>query len=116
GARARGCFAGPVWGVGRAAMRRPGRGSGGGGVGAGGAVATKDVPAYAIVAGNPARLVRERFPASIAARLQALAWWDWPHERLRLALKDFRALPVEEFLGRHEALARIHPAHAEAAG
>jgi len=104
-----------VW-IGHGAIVLPGRQIGDGAVVAAGAVVTKDVPAYAIVGGNPARFIRERFPASIAARLQALAWWDWPHERLRLALKDFRALPVEEFLGRHEALARIHPAHAEAAG
>ena len=31
----------------------------------------------------------------------ALAWWDWPEERLRSALGDFRDLPVEAFLARH---------------
>ncbi|MEE3503107.1 CatB-related O-acetyltransferase [Acidiphilium acidophilum] len=46
------------------------------------AVVTRDVPAYGIVAGNPARLVRYRFEAETIARLQALAWWDWPDERI----------------------------------
>lgn len=44
------------------------------------AVVTRDVPAYAVVAGNPARAVRRRFdPATVAALLEA-AWWDLPHD------------------------------------
>ena len=38
-----------------------------------------------------------------AARLEALAWWDWSHGQLRDALDDFRALPIDEFLMRYEA-------------
>ncbi len=93
-----------VW-IGHGAIVLPGRRIGTGAVIAAGAVVTKNVAPYAIVAGNPARLIRPRFPEGIAARLQALAWWDWPHERLRAALPDFRALPVEAFLDRHEATA-----------
>ena len=55
-----------------------------------------------IVAGNPARPIRPRFAAEIATRLQALAWWDWPHEQLRTALPDFRALSADAFLDRYE--------------
>jgi hypothetical protein len=54
------------------------------------------------VAGNPARPIRPRFPPSIAERMHALAWWEWPHERLRAALPDFRALSAEAFLDRYE--------------
>ena len=90
-----------VW-IGHGAIVLPGRGLGDGAVVAAGAVVTKDVPAYAIVAGNPARLIRQRFPAEIAARMQALAWWDWPHERLRQALPDFRDLAPLDFLERYE--------------
>jgi hypothetical protein len=67
-----------------------------------GAVVSRDVAPYSIVAGVPARPIRERFPAAIAARLQALAWWDWPHDKLRAALPDFRKLSVEAFLEKHE--------------
>jgi phosphonate metabolism protein (transferase hexapeptide repeat family) len=94
-----------VW-IGHGAIVLPGRHIGTGAVVAAGAIVTKDVPPYAIVAGNPARIIRPRFEAPIAERLQALAWWDWSHETLRAALPDFRALPVEAFLEKHEALSR----------
>lgn len=89
-----------VW-IGHGAIILPGRTIGDGAVVAAGAVVTKDVPAYAIVVGVPARVVKERFPAEIGARLKALGWWDWEHSRLRAALEDFRALSVEEFLDKH---------------
>jgi phosphonate metabolism protein (transferase hexapeptide repeat family) len=65
-------------------------------------VVTKDVPPYAVVAGAPARLVKWRHPHAVAERLQALAWWNWPHEQLRRALPDFRALSAEAFLEKYE--------------
>jgi hypothetical protein len=70
---------------------------------AAGAVVTKDVPPYAIVAGNPARVIRERFPDRVAERMRRLAWWNWSHERLRVALPDFRRLSAEAFLDTYES-------------
>ncbi len=90
-----------VW-IGHGAIILPGRSVGNGAVIAAGAIVTKDVPAYSIVAGNPARILRPRVEAVIAARLQALAWWDWNHDRLHGALDDFRQLPVEAFLAKHD--------------
>ena len=63
-----------------------------------------------------ARPIRDRFTPAIAARLQALAWWDWPHERLRLALPDFRALSTEAFLDRYEARSDVPLLDQAAAG
>jgi hypothetical protein len=71
-----------------------------GAVVASGAVVTKDVAPYTIVAGTPARVLRERQPIAIAERLIELAWWDWPHDALHMALDDFRSLRAEDFLER----------------
>lgn len=79
----------------------PGVTIGDGAVVGSGAVVTKDVAPYAIVAGVPARPIRERFDRRTAERYQALAWWDWDHARLRAALDDFRELSAEEFLEKH---------------
>ena len=91
-----------VW-IGHGAILLPGRGIGTGAVVAAGAIVTKDVPAYTIVAGNPARPVRRRFSEDVADRLARLAWWDWDHAALRMALPDFRKLTIEEFLDKYEA-------------
>lgn len=45
-------------------------------------VVTKDVEPYAIVAGNPARLIRKRFDGAIISRLLEIKWWDWPVEKI----------------------------------
>jgi phosphonate metabolism protein (transferase hexapeptide repeat family) len=88
--------------IGHGAIVLPGRNVGTGAVIAAGAVVTRDVPAYTIVAGNPARAIRRRFPDDIADRLAGLAWWDWDHDRLRQALPDFRHLEIEDFLAKYE--------------
>lgn len=88
--------------IGHAAMVKPGITIGHGAVIAAGAVVTADVEAYMIVAGVPARPLRHRQPPQIARRLIELAWWDWDHDRLRLALDDFRSLAAEAFLERHQ--------------
>jgi phosphonate metabolism protein (transferase hexapeptide repeat family) len=90
-----------VW-IGHGAIVLPGRNIGTGAVVAAGAVVTKDVPDYAIFAGNPARMIRQRFPDDIAARMKRLAWWNWDHETLRTVLPDFRVLSAENFLDKYE--------------
>lgn len=88
--------------IGHGAIVLPGRKVGVGAVVAAGAIVTKDVPDYAVVVGTPARVVKQRFPDDIAARLLDLAWWDWDHDRLRAALPDFRHLSSEQFLDKYE--------------
>ena len=90
-----------VW-IGHGAIVLPGRSIGTGAVVAAGAIVTKNVPAYTIVAGNPARPIRRRFSEDIAERLVQLAWWDWSHEALRAALPDFRCLAIDDFLEKYE--------------
>lgn len=55
---------------------------GDGAVIAAGAVVNKDVPPYAVVVGNPARVVRFRFSKEVIERLLASRWWDKPIEQL----------------------------------
>lgn len=88
--------------IGHGAIIRPEVSIGDGAVVAAGAVVTKDVAPYMIVAGVPAVAIRERFSRPIADRLIALAWWDWSHDALRGALTDFRDMPVEAFLEKYE--------------
>jgi virginiamycin A acetyltransferase len=50
-----------------------------------GAVVRGRVPDYAVVAGNPARVLRMRFTDTEIATLMRLAWWDWPQARIEAA-------------------------------
>jgi virginiamycin A acetyltransferase len=70
-----------VW-FGYQAMVMPGVRVGDGAIIATGSVVVGDVPAYGIVGGNPARLIRRRYDDETVARLLALAWWDWPLEHV----------------------------------
>lgn len=87
--------------IGHDAQIKPEVRIGHGAVVASGAIVTRDVAPYTIVAGLPAKPIRARLPAALAERVIALGWWDWSHERLRGALDDFRALPVEAFLEKY---------------
>ena len=91
-----------VW-IGHGAIVLPGVSVGDGAVIAAGAVVTRSVRPYWIVAGVPAKEIKPRFPAEIAERLQALAWWRWDHDALHAALADFRDLPIALFLEKYEA-------------
>lgn len=75
-----------VW-IGHGALILPGARLGHGVIVGAGAVVAGAVPDYAIVAGNPARVVRMRFDADGIARLLTLAWWDWPLERVAARLE-----------------------------
>lgn len=71
-----------VW-IGARATILSGVSIGDGAIVAAGAVVTKDVPAFAIVAGAPARLIRLRFAPEVCEVPAALKWWDCPPARLR---------------------------------
>jgi acetyltransferase-like isoleucine patch superfamily enzyme len=98
-----------VW-IGANAFVKSGLTVGHGAVIAAGAVVVKDVPPYAIVGGNPARMMRMRFPDVIIERLLASEWWTLPLdyvERLPLPrmdaclaqIADVRSrLPAESFI------------------
>lgn len=82
-----------VW-IGHGALILPGARIGSGAIIGAGAVVAGVVPSYAVVAGNPARVVRMRFSEAEVARLLALGWWDWPLERIRAALPALLAADI----------------------
>lgn len=93
---------GPDTWIGHGAIIKPDVRIGAGAIVAAGAVVTRDVAPFLIVAGCPATPIRGRFDPKVGERLMALAWWDWDHARLREALPDFRRMKAEAFLEKYE--------------
>jgi hypothetical protein len=92
-----------VW-IGTNAIIRSGATIGDGAIIGAGAVVLSDVPAYAIVAGVPARTVRDRFSEAIKERLLTLRWWEFDHAAIAdLPFNDVsRCLDMlEERISRH---------------
>ena len=86
-----------VW-FGANSLIRSGTEIGSGAVIGGHAVVSGKVPPYAIMAGNPARIVRYRFDDATIARLLAVAWWDWDEARLRPLLPLLMSSDIGAFL------------------
>lgn len=70
-----------VW-IGTQAAIMSGVSIGNGAVIAAHAMVTKDVPPYAIVGGNPAKVLRYRFDESTISSLEELAWWNLPDDQI----------------------------------
>jgi chloramphenicol O-acetyltransferase type B len=62
-------------------------------------VVARDVPAYGIVAGNPAKLIKHRFAPEVISALLEIRWWDWPDEKIRAYEAAFYG-PIEAFIAR----------------
>ncbi|MFP1755858.1 Vat family streptogramin A O-acetyltransferase [Lonsdalea quercina] len=89
-----------VW-IGYKALIMPGVKIGNGAIISSMAVVTTDVPAYTIVGGNPAKVIKKRFSDEIVAELEQLAWWDWSVEKITRHLtaimsNDIKALRTSE--------------------
>lgn len=82
-----------VW-IGAEALILPGARIGSGAIVGTRAVVSGEVPPYAIVLGNPARVLRLRFDEPTIAALLRLAWWEWPVERITAALDAIRGADI----------------------
>lgn len=69
-----------------------------GAVVAAGAVVARDVEPYAVVAGNPAKLVRWRFDEATRQDLLAAAWWNWPISEVRGIVGYLCSDNIQKFL------------------
>ncbi|MDT7782700.1 MAG: virginiamycin acetyltransferase [Pseudonocardiales bacterium] len=70
-----------VW-IGYQALIMPGVRIGNGAIIASGSVVVSDVPAYGVVGGNPAKLLKKRYSDEEIELLERIAWWDWPVEKV----------------------------------
>lgn len=70
-----------VW-IGYDCLVMPGVTLGNGAIISSRSVVVSDVPAYSIVGGNPAKVIRQRFSDEVIVELENIAWWDWPPEKI----------------------------------
>ncbi len=70
-----------VW-IGYNATIMPGVKIGNGAIIASKSVVTNDVPAYAVVGGNPAKIIKQRFDDKTINALLSIAWWDWSNDKI----------------------------------
>lgn len=66
------------------------------------AVVTRDVPPYAVVGGNPARILKLRFDEAIIERLLSLKWWAWPQPKIEKAMSEMLGKEITLFLEKAE--------------
>ncbi len=59
---------------------------------------TKDVPPYSIVGGNPAKVIRLRFPENEVKKMLELQWWDWDIEKIKSKIPLLSSSNIQEFL------------------
>ncbi len=83
-----------VW-LGYGGLIMPGVKIGDGAIVATRAVVTRDVPPYAIVGGNPARIIRMRFDEATIAALLGMRWWDWDPAKITRNLAAITGTDIE---------------------
>lgn len=88
-----------VW-LGRNVVITNGANIGNGVIAGAGAVITKDVPDYAIVAGVPARIIGYRYKQEQIEALNKIQWWNWSDDEIRERYDDFY-LPVDKFIKKY---------------
>ncbi|MEM6436121.1 MAG: Vat family streptogramin A O-acetyltransferase [Cyanobacteria bacterium P01_D01_bin.115] len=86
-----------VW-IGYESLVMPGVKIGDGAIASSRAVVVADVPAYTIVGGNSAKVIKRRYEPEVVERLEAIAWWDWHIEKITQNLEVIVSGDVEALL------------------
>jgi virginiamycin A acetyltransferase len=100
-----------VW-TGFGSVVYPGVTVGDGAVLAAGAIVTRDVPAYAIVGGVPAKVISYRFEEPIRTALLRIRWWDWTEAKVRAHIGQLASPAIADFVSRHDPNASTQPCSA----
>ncbi|MNY15108.1 Streptogramin A acetyltransferase [compost metagenome] len=69
---------------------------------AAGSVVTKDIPDYVMVAGMPAKIIKEKYSTEQKSALNKIAWWNWEEKTIDEKKLDFYKLNVEEFIDKYK--------------
>jgi len=64
-------------------------------------VISKDIPPYAVVVGNPPRIIRYRFNKDQIKKLLKIKWWDWTDEKMEERKDDFK-LKIDDFIKKYD--------------
>lgn len=67
-----------------------------------GALVSKDIPPYAIVGGNPAKLIRYRFDPQTIKKLLSIAWWNWSDEEIIKAMPLLLSNDISSFVNQYQ--------------
>lgn len=70
---------------------------GNGAIIAAGSIVTKNVPAYTIVAGIPAKIIKKRFSPKLISKLEKIRWWDWSEDKIKKNIRLLLSSDVESF-------------------
>ena len=66
------------------------------------ALITKDVPAYTVVGGNPATIIKIRFTEDQIEKLEKIKWWDWEEEKIKKAIPLLSSKDIGMFIEKYK--------------
>jgi virginiamycin A acetyltransferase len=71
-------------------------------------VVVKDVPPYAVVGGNPAKIIKYRFDSETIERLERIEWWSWTSDEIKARKEDMQG-DVAEFARKYDRPLSLYP-------
>jgi virginiamycin A acetyltransferase len=92
-----------VW-IGHEALIMPAVSVGDGAIIGSRSVVTKDIPPYTIAAGNPVKIIRERFDNTTMSKLLEIKWWDWPIEIINKNINAISAADINALINIYNKL------------